>query len=113
MPGWLGSSKPATERVEQASVPVVVDLWAPWCGPCRMISPVLEQLAWEFAGQMKLAKVNVDETPALSQRFAVPGIPTLLLMTQGNVIARQTGAAPVGALRKWLKEGLTGIDGAN
>jgi thioredoxin 2 len=94
------------EVAEQASVPALVDLWAPWCGPCRMVSPALEQLATEMAGELKLVKVNVDESPKLQQRFGVQAIPTLLLLRNGAVAARQTGAAPAGALRTWLERGL-------
>ena len=94
------------EVAERASVPVVVDLWAPWCGPCRMVSPALEQLATEMAGRLKLVKVNVDESPKLQQRFGVQAIPTLLVLRGGAVAARQTGAAPAAALRTWLEHGL-------
>jgi thioredoxin 2 len=94
------------EVAEQASVPALVDLWAPWCGPCRMVSPALEQLATEMAGKLKLVKVNVDESPKLQQRFGVQAIPTLLLLRNGAVAARQTGAAPAGVLRTWLEQGL-------
>jgi thioredoxin 2 len=91
---------------EQATVPVLVDLWAPWCAPCRMVSPVLEQLATEQAGQLKLVKVNADDAPGLSDRYDVKAIPTLLLLRDGQVLARQVGAAPVAVLRRWLDEGL-------
>ena len=94
------------EVAEQATVPALVDLWAPWCGPCRMVSPALEQLATEMAGKLKLVKVNVDESPKLQQRFGVQAIPTLLLLRNGAVAARQTGAAPAGVLRTWLEQGL-------
>jgi thioredoxin 2 len=94
------------EVAENASVPALIDLWAPWCGPCRMVSPALEQLATEMAGKLKLVKVNVDESPRLQQRFGVQAIPTLLLLRNGAVAARQTGAAPAAALRTWLERGL-------
>ena len=96
-----------TEIAEKASVPVVVDLWAPWCGPCRMVSPVLAELATEFAGRMKLVKVNVDVAPRLQSRFGVQSIPTLLLLDGGQVKATQIGAPPPAALRSWLEQGLT------
>jgi thioredoxin 2 len=92
--------------VEQSTIPVVVDMWAPWCAPCRIVSPALEQLSREFAGKVKLAKVNVDEAPRLSRRFTIQAVPTLLLFRHGEVIARQTGAAPVHALRSWLERSL-------
>jgi thioredoxin 2 len=91
---------------DTAKIPVLVDLWAPWCGPCRMVSPALEQLARGMAGRLKLVKVNVDDSPRLAERFAVQGIPTLLLMRAGEVVARQTGAAPEAALRGWLEQAL-------
>ncbi len=92
--------------VDQASVPVLVDLWAPWCGPCRTVSPALEQLAGEYAGRLKLVKVNVDNAPQTSQRLAVQAVPTLLISRGGKILARRAGAAPVSALRAWLDESL-------
>jgi len=92
--------------VENASVPVLVDLWAPWCGPCRMVSPALEQLAGERAGTLKLVKIDVDTAPGLSRRFDVHAVPTLLLVDHGRILARQSGAAPVAALRSWLDESM-------
>lgn len=91
---------------ESSPLPVLVDLWAPWCGPCRMVSPALESLARADAGRLKLVKVNVDESPRTQQRFGVMGIPTLLLMQEGKVVARQTGAAPEPVLREWLDKAL-------
>lgn len=95
------------EIVEQASLPVLVDLWAPWCGPCRMVSPVLEQLATEKVGEIKLVKVNADEAPQLSQRFEVRSIPTLMVLRHGQVVAKQIGAAPATVLRPWLEGALS------
>jgi thioredoxin 2 len=92
--------------VAESPVPVLVDLWAPWCGPCRMVSPSLERLAHEFAGQLKLVKVNVDDAPATSARFAVQGIPTLVMVDRGGVVARQVGAAGEPALRDWIRTSL-------
>jgi thioredoxin 2 len=94
--------------VEKSSVPVLVDLWAPWCGPCRTVSPALEQLATERAGSLKLVKVNVDKAPQTSQRFEVQAVPTLLITKNGNVLARRAGAAPVAALRMWVDDTLPG-----
>jgi thioredoxin 2 len=94
------------EVAERASVPVLIDLWAPWCGPCRTVSPALEQLATEMAGRLKLVKVNVDSSPQLQQRFGVQAIPTLMVLRDGQVTARQTGAAPAATLRAWLEGAL-------
>jgi thioredoxin 2 len=93
---------------EQSPVPVLVDFWADWCGPCRMVSPVLDTLARERAGDIKLVKVDVDASPALSRRFDVQAIPTLMVLVNGKVAARQAGAAPAAALRSWLDGALAG-----
>jgi thioredoxin 2 len=79
------------EIAEAASVPVIVDLWAPWCGPCRMVSPALAQVATEMAGRVKLVKVNVDDSPKLQQRFGVQAIPTLMVLRHGQVVVRRAG----------------------
>lgn len=101
---WIADADDVTfeEVADRSKVPVLVDLWAPWCGPCRMVSPALEQLARERAGELKLVKVDVDEAPGVAERFAVQGIPTLVVLDGGRVLARQTGAAPESALREWL-----------
>ena len=91
---------------DESSVPVLVDLWAPWCGPCRMVSPVLEQLATDLAGRIKLVRVNSDVAPRVSRRFEVQAIPTLVLLKGGQVLARQIGAAPAATLRTWLENAL-------
>jgi thioredoxin 2 len=96
------------EVAERSPVPVLVDLWATWCGPCRMVSPALERIATDRAGGLKLVKVDVDTAPQLSQRFEVRAVPTLMVMRDGEVIARQPGAAPEPALRTWLDGALSG-----
>ncbi len=85
--------------VVQASVPVVVDLWAPWCGPCRMVAPTLEKLAGEYAGRLRIAKLNVDENPRTAQSYQVSGIPTLLFFKNGRLVDRVVGALPERQLR--------------
>jgi thioredoxin 2 len=105
---WITDAADDTfaDIAEAADLPVLVDLWAPWCGPCRQVSPVLAQLATELAGQVKLVKVNVDESPKLQQRFSVQAIPALLVLSRGQVVARQVGAAPTADLRAWVTEAI-------
>lgn len=81
---------------------MLVDLWAPWCGPCRQLSPALEKLAGELAGKIKLVKVNVDNSPATQARFRVQAIPTMVLFRKGQEISRKTGALPAQALKSWV-----------
>jgi thioredoxin 2 len=90
--------------VTAASLPVLVDLWAPWRGPCRVVAPGVERAAQELAGRLKAVKVNVDEAPRVAERFGVRGIPTLLVLRQGREIARQVGAVPPHALVGWVEE---------
>jgi thioredoxin 2 len=90
--------------VERSQVMVLVDMWATWCAPCRMVSPALEQVARDLAGRLKLVKVDVDKSPKLAERFSVQAVPTLLLLRDGQVKARRAGAAPAGVLRNWVDE---------
>ena len=82
------------EEVERSPLPVLLDMWAPWCGPCRMIAPVVEQLAVELAGRVKVAKLNTDENPMTGSRFNVRSIPTLLVLKDGREVDRLVGAMP-------------------
>jgi thioredoxin 2 len=82
---------------------VLVDLWAPWCGPCRMVAPGVEQAARELAGRLKVVKVNVDDAPDVSRRFEARSIPTLLVLRGGRVVARQVGALPANRLVAWAR----------
>lgn len=89
--------------VARSKVPVLVDLWAPWCGPCRMVAPGVERAAVELAGALKVVKVNIDEAPGVSARYGVQSIPTLLVLRDGEPIARQVGALPADRLVAWVR----------
>jgi thioredoxin 2 len=92
---WLVNASDATFDVEaKTTAPVLVDLWAPWCGPCRVVGPILAQLAAEHAGRLKVIKVNVDENPSLSARYQAHSIPTLVILKDGKVVDRVIGAMP-------------------
>jgi thioredoxin 1 len=82
-----------------SSQPVLVDFWAVWCGPCRMVEPVVEKLAYEYAGRLKVVKVNVDENPMISQRYGIQSIPTMMMVKNGKVVDRWMGAMPENAIR--------------
>jgi len=108
---WIADADDATfaQVVDAAKVPVLLDLWAPWCGPCRIVSPALESLAHQNLGAVKLVKVNVDDAPRVSQRFEAQSIPMLVVLHHGKTIDSQIGAASEGALRVWLARCLATI----
>ncbi len=83
-----------TAEVLEADTPVIVDFWAEWCAPCKMIAPVLQQISQDYAGRLKVAKVNVDDHGEIAQRFNIVSIPTLLLFKRGEVVRQQVGAVP-------------------
>ena len=107
------ATKPVTDGSFETDViaasmngPVLVDFWAEWCGPCKMIGPALEQLADEMTGKVTIAKVNIDENPMAPGKFGVRGIPTLLIFKDGKVAATKVGAAPKTALKAWIESAL-------
>jgi thioredoxin 1 len=91
-------------EVKKAELPVLVDFWAEWCGPCRMLAPVLEELSEEFEGKIKIVKLDVEESQGVAGAYHIRGIPALLLFRGGEVIGQQIGAQPKQKLRAWLSE---------
>ena len=90
-------------EVRNSSVPVVVDFWAEWCGPCRMIGPALEELSVQYGDRVKIAKINVDENPDAAAKLGVRGIPALFVFKDGQVVSNRAGAAPKAALQAWIE----------
>ena len=93
-------------EVRQSDIPVVVDFWAEWCGPCKMIGPALEELSVEMEGKVKIVKVNVNENPNSPAQMGVRGIPALFVFKNGEVVSNKAGAAPKAALQGWIEESI-------
>jgi thioredoxin 1 len=92
------------KTVIKSSIPVIVDFWAPWCGPCKMVAPILEKLAKDYEGKVLIAKVNTDENQEWAGRYGVQGIPTMLFVAEGKILHRQVGAVPEGLLREAINQ---------
>jgi thioredoxin 2 len=110
---WIADADRDTfDAAIHATIPVLVDFWAPWCGPCRMVSPIVERVARSMPGRLKVVKLNTDEAPDIAGRYDVQGIPLLVLINEGREVDRLVGAVPEAQLRRWVDEHVPDAAGA-
>jgi thioredoxin 2 len=112
LPWIVDADRETFDAAIHATIPVLVDFWAPWCGPCRMVSPIVERVARSMPGRLKVVKLNTDEAPDIAGRYEVQGIPLLVLITEDREVDRLVGAVPEAQLRRWVDEHVPDAAGA-
>ena len=106
MTTYLTSDDSFEKDITNENLPILIDFWAEWCGPCKQIGPILEELSTQYENKLKIFKINIDENPQIPQKYAVRGIPTLMLFKDGNLIDTKVGSLPKSSLDAWIKSNL-------